>query len=336
MTRAAFTIWGRRGVSVVAVAGLLAGCAPGQMSTQSQRIGADDGTDGCRAYVVALDSTGDFFGAQIATGVAIGALGGAALGGLASGNWRGAAYGALAGGVAGGATAYWMALQQQQADQATLYQRVSSDLMRENAQLDKTQIAFDQLTDCRFRQAQTIRADLRASRITREQATAAMGAVRQRAQGDLRLAQLINRQIQDRGQQFEVAAGNVAPGAVPYSPPPAQPAVVRAAAPLKVRPDASSPDIAQVRPREQVQVTSTRNGYALVQTESGTRGYLPTSELTSTGSRRSVAAPASSAASSSGDVRTLAGSNAARRDDFAQSVAVAQSAQTSGFELAPT
>src|SRR5215475_7354568 len=125
-------MWFRRGVSVVAVAGLLCGCAPGAMTTREQRIGFDDGTDSCRPQLVALDSTGNFFGAQIlqgaAVGAGVGALSGGLIGGLATGNWRGAAIGALAGGVAGGviggSTAYWQALQQQKMDQAQLYSQV--------------------------------------------------------------------------------------------------------------------------------------------------------------------------------------------------------------------
>jgi hypothetical protein len=321
-------------VSVVAIAGLLTGCAPGQSSTQAQRIGPDDGTDACRTYLVTLDSTGNFFGAQIATGVAVGAMGGAALGSLIIGGWGGAAFGAAVGSVGGGATSYWMALQQQQMDQAALYQRVSSDLQTENTEIDKTQLAFDQLTDCRFRQAQAVRADFHAGRVSRAQAEAAMASIRAHAQQDLQLAQSINQQIQDRGQQFQVAASNVAPGPAPPPPEVAQqPAVLSAAAALKVRSDPSAPDIAQLHRGAQVQVTGGRNGYALVETPSGTRGYLAASDLQSPAARRTVSAASTAASTNSGDVRTLAGSNAARRDDFAQSVAVTQSAQASGFEL---
>ena len=118
MPRTGYAIWLRRGVSVVAVSGLLCGCAPGAFTTQSQRIGPDDGTDSCRPQLVALDSTGNFFGAQIlqgaATGAGIGALAGGLIGGLATGSWRGAAFGALAGGITGGviggSNAYWNAL----------------------------------------------------------------------------------------------------------------------------------------------------------------------------------------------------------------------------------
>jgi hypothetical protein len=346
VAQSGFAIWLRRGVSVVAVTGLLCGCAPGAMTTQSQRIGPDDGTDSCRPQLVALDSTGNFFGADILKGAAIGAgtgaLAGGLIGGLATGNWRGAAFGALAGGVAGGviggSSAYWSALQQQRMDQASLYSRVSLDLANENVQIDKTQLAFDQLVDCRYRQAQAINADYAMHRIDRNTAVAAMGLVRQHAARDLQLAKMINQQIQDRGQQFGVASSNVDPGAgaaiSAYSQYQPQPAVIRTAATVKLRPDPGSPDIAQLKPREQVTVSPGRNGYALVETPSGQRGYVSSSDLQGSGGRRSISVPTSTPAASGGDVRTLAGSNAARRDDFAQSVSVTEKAEASGFELA--
>lgn len=336
MPRSPFALRAHRSVCIVAITGLLASCAPGQFTTQAQRIGSDDPTDACRQYVVALDSTGNFFGAQIVTGAAIGALGGAALGGLLSGNWRGAAYGAIAGGITGGVASYWSALQQQQMNQVALYQRVSTDLQRENSEIDRTQLAFDELNDCRYRQAQTIRADYRAGRINRSQAEAAMADVRAHAQRDLQLARMINQRIQGRGQQFDVAVSNVGPGPIP--PPrvvPDQPVALSRAVALKVRPDPGAPDIGRLVPRERVSVTGARNGYALVQTPSGTRGYVAASDLASPVAQRSVNVASAEVTTNSGNVRTLAGSNAARRDDFAQSVAVAESAQASGFELSP-
>ena len=80
-------------------------------------------------------------------------------------------------------------------------------------------------------------------------------------------------------------------------------------------------------------MTSSRNGYALVQTASGQQGYVSASDLQGTGGRRSLSVSATPTAAST-DVRTLAGSNAARRDDFAASVAVTEKAQATGFELA--
>lgn len=345
MPRSGFAIWLRRGVSVVAITGLLCGCAPGAFTTQTQRIGADDGTDSCRPQVVALDSTGNFFGASILQGAAIGAgagaLAGGLLGGLATGNWRGAGIGALAGGVAGGviggSTAYWQGLQQQRMDQASLYSRVSLDLERENVQIDKTQLAFDQLVDCRFRQAAAINADYAAHRIDRATAEAAMAGVRQHAVKDVQLARLINQQIQDRGQQFGVATNNIDPGAAAAtagaSQAPRQSAMVRTAAPLKVRPDPSAPDIARLQPSQPVTVSPGRNGYALVETSSGARGYVSAADLQGASGRRSIGVATTTPGATGSDIRTLAGSNAARRDDFAQSVAVTEKAETTGFEL---
>lgn len=345
MTRTGYAIWLRRGVSVVAVTGLLCGCAPGAMTTQSQRIGPDDGTDSCRPQLVALDSTGNFFGAQIlqgaAAGAGVGALAGGLIGGLATGSWRGAAIGAIAGGitggVVGGTNAYWSALQQQQMDQATLYSRVSLDLERENVAIDKTQLAFDQLEQCRFQQAQAINTDYASHRIDRATAEAAMGLLRQHAAKDIALAKLINQQIQDRGQQFGVASSNVDPGSAAAisaaSQPQTQQIVMRSVVPVKLQPSPGAPDIAQLQPSEPVTVSSGRNGYALVQTASGQQGYVSASDLQRAGGGRSINVPTSAAVATSSDVRTLAGSNAARRDDFAQSVAVIEKAQATGFEL---
>jgi len=346
VSRSDYRMWLRRSVSVVAITGLLCSCAPGSMSTQSQRIGTDDGTDSCRTQLVALDSTGNFFGADILQGAAIGAgtgaLAGGLIGGLATGNWRGAAIGAVAGGVTGGvigaSNAYWNALQQQRMDQASLYSRVSLDLQHENTQIDKTQLAFNALVDCRYRQAQAINADYRTHRIDRASAEAAMALVRQRAAKDLALARMINQQIQDRGQQFGVAAGNIDPSAqaaftAAPAAMPSQPAVVRTAASIKLRPDPGAPDVAQLRPNEHVTVSSGRNGYALVQTASGQQGYVSASDLQGSGGRRGISVPNSTPVATSGDMRTLAGSNAARRDDFAQSVSVTEKQEASGFEL---
>jgi hypothetical protein len=322
-------------VSLCAVAGLLTGCAQGQFSTQASRIGVDDGTDACRPALVALDSTGNYFGAQILTGAAMGAAGGALAGVLIGGNLRSALIGAAAGGALGAAGGYWSALQQQNRDQAAMFSQVEGDLSRENAQIDRTQLAFDQLTDCRFRQAQTIRADYRAHRIDRATAEAAMAVVRQRAQRDLAVAQNINRQIAGRGDQFVVAADNLAPGtrAAIAAPPPPRRVVLRRAVPLKLHPDETAPDIGQLKARQPVTVSSTRGGFALVETASGERGYAPDSALVGR-LPPPVDRPPPTGASGTADVRSLAGSNAARRDSFAMSVAVTEQATNSGFELA--
>ncbi len=333
----------RRTVAVLTSAALLTAC----VSTRAGRIGADDGSDACRAQLVALDSTGNFFAEDIIQGAAVGAVSGALLGGLiaaASGQrgsnvLAGAGIGAVAGGAVGAAGGYFAARQRQAADQASLNQAIAGDLAAENAQIDRTQLAFNQLMDCRFGTAPRIRADVRSGRLTRTQGEAQLANLRARTQADIQLAQSINGQITSRGDQFDTAIENVAPGtkqqvlagARVSRPVPVQ---ARATVPLKLRPDPSAPDVAQINPREQVTLQRASGGYALVETASGVRGYAPASAFPE--ARSLPQAPRlQNASATEGDVRSLAASNIARRDNFSESVANAERlAQGQGFELA--
>lgn len=187
---------------------ILPGC-----STQSSRIGANDGSDVCYRQRVTLDSTGDYFGEDILKGAAVGAAGGALAGLLVGGNARGALIGAAAGGALGAAGGYWKARQQQNQDQASLYRTVSSDIERDNAMIDKTQLAFNQLTDCRQQEANRIKADYRSGRLTRPQADALMTDVRRRSNDDLQIARATDQRIQGRSADFQFANNQVNPGA---------------------------------------------------------------------------------------------------------------------------
>jgi hypothetical protein len=319
----------RRTTAWLLSASLLTGCAQGPLSTQSARIGNDDGSDRCRANLVALDSTGNYFGEDILKCAAIGAAAGGLAGGIFGRDLKGVLIGAGTGALLGGAAGYWSALQKQSQDQAVLRTQVRGDLERENAQIDRTQIAFDALTDCRFREAQMIQADYKAKRIDRPTAVALMAQVKQRAERDLAVAKQINAQIAGRAEQYEVAAENLEPGtkAAIAARPTTRPAVVQRTVALKLRPDPSAPDVGQLEAKQSVKVGATRSGFALVETPTGSRGYAPADAFQ--GGR--AAAPVAVAG---GDVRTLAGSNAALRDDFAQRVAVTEQAVGSGFELA--
>jgi outer membrane lipoprotein SlyB len=330
----------RRVVAIATSAALLAGC----VTTREGRIGGDDGSDPCRAQVVALDSTGNFFGEDIMRGAVIGAAGGALIGGLlaaATGGRggrvaTGAAIGALAGGATGAATGYYQARQQQATDQASLNASIAGDLAKENAELDRTQLAFNQLMDCRVVAANAVRADLRAGRVQRPAAEQRMANLRALAQRDMQLAQSINQRITQRGAEFDTAIENVAPGTknamAGASVGRSVPVQARSTVALKLRPDPAAPDIAQVSARERVTLQPAIGGFALVETPSGLRGYAPASafpEARSLGTRPAFATGAD------GDVRSLAASNIARRDNFTESVGNAERlVQGQGFELA--
>jgi hypothetical protein len=339
---------------VLVVVPMLSGCAASgpQAFTQSGRVGPDDGSDACHAQAVALDETGNFFGQDILQGAALGAVGGALLGGLASGNLKGALIGAAAGGAVGAAGGYWEALQQQNQNTEQLESTVEGNLSAENAQIDKTQLAFNEDMDCRFEQAAQIEAAYKAGSVTEAQAAAALSAQKTLAQRDLQLAQTINGQIQSRGAQFDTAADNLDGGSAPPASVAAlsKPAVMKRATTLLLRPDPDAPPVGSVTRHEDVTVTGVSGDYALVQADDGSSGYAPLEDVREAHTYRAIIVPPSqqipapvarassvpvaSSAPSTAAVKQLDGSNAASRDAFAQNVAVSQSAVSNGFQLA--
>jgi hypothetical protein len=322
-----------RATALLTATVMLAGC----VTTQAGRIGADDGRDVCRQYLVALDSTGDYYGEDILQGAAVGALGGALVGGLASGSWQGALIGAAVGGATGAAVGYYSALQRQARDQAGIFAQMSSDLSRENAQLDRTQVAFDQLTDCRLRVAQTVRDAVKSGRLSRDVGTAQLAEIRARFQGDIQVAQRINQSITGRGAQFDAAFDNALPGGkasvvASYSRPQPVRAAPRRTVAVKFRPDTGSAEVAQINAREVVTTRPGPAGFVQVETASGVRGYAPADAFPAAPRGQQAAA----APSGGSDVRSLAATNISRRDNFSESVGNAErlAAAGGGFELA--
>lgn len=330
-----------RPVAVIASASIfLAAC-----TTQGGRIGLDDGSDVCRAQLVQLDSTGNYFAEDMIRGAALGAAGGAIVGGLVAAArggrsnqvLAGAGIGAVVGGVGGAAAGYFSARRQQFNDQAQLNQAIAQDVSTENQQIDRSQRAFDLLLDCRMATAARIRSDFAARRISREQAQGGLQNVRDRLRNDVAVAQRINQQMGTRGAEYDTAFTEVAPAARTQAGArvgrPA-PVTTARAIPLRLRPDANAPEFTQVSARERVTVRPAHSGYALVETESGVRGYAPAALFGgAAGAQSRQASP--NAAPVTGDVRQLAATNIARRDNFAESVATANAAASGqGFELA--
>ncbi len=191
-------------VAVVAACFLLTSCAT--PLTQSGRIGDDNGDDACRANVVALDSTGNFFAEDMVKGAVIGAAGGALFGALVSGGkdvGKAAAIGAVTGGIAGAAAGYWQHKLEQNKDQAIL--SVKNDLQQENAQLDKVNQAFSALNACRGRQFAKIRTDLKAKVVTVQQAQSQWALQRKFLERDINLAEMIDKNLTKRGESYDFA-----------------------------------------------------------------------------------------------------------------------------------
>ncbi len=192
-------------VSVSLVLSSLTGC----VTTRDDRIGADDGSDACLAYVVALDSTGNYFAEDMIKGAAIGALGGALIGGIASGNWQGAAIGAVSGAAVGALGGYWKSKMDQGKDQAVT--SLASDMNADEAQLDKSQAAFKQLTACRRDQAKKIRAQYTAKSITRDEAQTRLRMLGTQARKDVDILNAITGNADKRLAEYQYAANQIDP-----------------------------------------------------------------------------------------------------------------------------
>lgn len=324
-----------RATAVLTASLLIAGC-----TTQAGRIGFDDGRDACRPQLLALDSTGDFYGEQILQGAAVGALGGALIGGLATGRWQGALVGAAVGGASGAAVGYYSALQRQARDQQAIFVQISSDLNRENAQIDRTQLAFNNLMDCRLRSAERVRELVRGGRLDRATGQGQMNEIRTRFQGDVALAQTINGRITARGAEFDTAFDSAIPGGkaslqtAAYRPPVARVAP-RRAVPIKFAPSTDSANIGTLNTRDVVSVRPGPPGFALVETSAGVRGYAPADAFPAQRAAPTPPSPGPQAAAGGGEVRSLAATNISRRENFAESVGSAERlAQAGGgFEL---
>lgn len=222
----------KTGLAAVTIAALI---LPGCVTTQADRIGPNDGSDACYQYRVALDSTGDYYASDMVKGVVIGAAAGAVAGGILGGDLRSAAIGAVAGGALGALGGYWNAKVQQGRDQAIL--GVLSDLDTENQTLSKTQVALDQLVNCRRGEIARVKADYKAKRIDRATADQRLAAIRAQLDKDYQIASTINQNVVKRRDEYLFAADQIQPGAS---------VKVRAAAKAKKKPAAGKDHASQV------------------------------------------------------------------------------------------
>jgi len=207
---------------------------------------------------------------------------------------------------------------------------LDATLRQENADLDALQIAFDALLYCRWIEARTIRAEYAANRVPQATAESRMAALRARLQRDLARAQAVLDAMEARARQREPALEAAAPGTAAAARRARQQTgttrrvVAAATVPLRLRPEAGAPEIGRVPAGQSVVVRPAQSGFALVEGQ-GLRGYAPTGAF-----QVEERAPA---AVSGGPVRQLAATNIARRDNFAESLALARDAAVSGFEL---
>lgn len=164
--------------------------------------------EACYAEYQQLRNTGGAFSEDFIASALQGAiLGGVAgvFGSLIVGggvNWGAVLATAAAGALTATTNTYLTQRAKQAQTEAQLFQQIAGDVLTANRNIDASQAAFDQLMDCRQREAATIRARLRSGELTRDQAEAEMTALREAVRGDIQLAQRINEDIQERSTVF--------------------------------------------------------------------------------------------------------------------------------------
>ena len=206
-------------------------------------------------------------------------------------------------------------------------EQLAADLARENAALERLQIAFDALLYCRWTEVRLIRADASAGAIPRGEASSRLAAAGGRLRQDVGRAGQIRTRVQARAARLEAALEAAAPGTT-RGLGAARPGVTRAMASaplvLRTRPEPGAPEAGRLLAGAEVTLRPGVGTFALVEA-SGTIGYAPGSAFT-------VLPALPVAATGDAGLRNLAATNIARREGFSQSLALVERNGLAGFE----
>ncbi|MBU8543413.1 MULTISPECIES: serine/threonine-protein kinase [Roseomonadaceae] len=214
---------------------------------------------------------------------------------------------------------------------------LEAELARENAALERLQIAFDALMYCRWTEVRLIRAEAASGGFPPAELPRRLGAAEGRLRQDLQRGGQARQNIAARAARIEQAVERVAPGtraavmASQANDAGVSRAVASAAVPLRLRPEADAPVATRLAAGSQVRLRpSAAPGFVAADGGPGRRGYAPSNAFT-----LQPALPAAPVATGPGArLRSLAATNLARRDAFAQSLELADRSGTQGFEQA--
>jgi hypothetical protein len=209
---------------------------------------------------------------------------------------------------------------------------LAEELARENAALERLQIAFDALLYCRWTEVRVIRAEAGSGAFPAAELPRRLGAAEARLRQDVARATQARERIAARSARIEQAVEAAAPGtraalAAARTPQAgATRAVASASVPLRARPDGTAPVVATLEAGRDVALRRAAGGFVLADAGGGVSGYAPGTAFTV-----QADLPANQA-DGAGRLRSLAATNIARRDAFAQSVELASRTGVQGFE----
>jgi hypothetical protein len=208
-------------------------------------------------------------------------------------------------------------------------EELEAELARENAALERLQIAFDALLYCRWTEVRLLRADAASGRFPQAELPQRLSAADGRLRQDLRRAGQARDQMQARNARIEAAVEAAAPGtraALAGQRSAGLPRAV-ASAPilLRVRPDATAAGVGRLPAGTEVSLRPAAGGFVLAE-GAGQRGYAPGSAFT--------LLPPAPVSNPQDRLRSLAATNLARREGFVESLSLANRSGLQRFEPA--
>jgi hypothetical protein len=281
--------------------------------------------DVCTPQRNALDSYGSYFSKDIVVGAAGGALVGAGVAAASHQDFKTSLAIVLTGLFVGAATGYWASVEQKATTQNARRRLVEKDVTDENGKVDGAHVAFNKLIDCRRKQAATIRADVKAGRLTREQGEAQMADVKKRYNEDVATAKGINADMASHAANLEYANEQFKP----------QPYVTISPTNVYAEKSTGSAKLSSYKADATISGASVEKDWIKVALGSGRTGYVQAKDVELQAARlaKDKKTRKTPPATAQGDpVAEGVFTNLSKRADFDDSVQTASN-NTSGFEL---
>ena len=207
-------------------------------------------------------------------------------------------------------------------------EELARDLARENAAIERLQIAFDALLYCRWTEVRVIRAEAEAGETNAAQTQSRLTAANARLRQDVARATALRAQVEARAARLQATAEQVSPGvsaaaARSRATPGGNRGIASAPVTLRLRPDATAPVSGRLDAGSEVALAPAAGGFAFAQGARGS-GYAPSGAFT--------LVPAAANLDET-PLRRLTATNIARRETLLASLTLAEQSASTGFEL---
>jgi hypothetical protein len=211
---------------------------------------------------------------------------------------------------------------------------LEAELARENAALERLQIAFDALMYCRWTEVRVIRADAAAGALPAAELPGRLAAAEGRMRQDLARGARFRDSITARGARIDQAIEGAAPGtraalAAGRGATGLPRALASAAVPIRARPEPDAPVVGRLDAGTAVTLRQAPGSFVLADAGPGRRGYAPANAFTL---QPAPATPPLAAGQET--LRRLAATNLARRESFVQALELASGSGAQRFEPA--